>query len=79
MFRNCDVCGEIAPKTMRCTKCHNGDYCSSVCFKKAWPEHRKICVKPSSFHFWPNKSSVFPRLAFRFARAVNDYLLKKET
>ena len=44
-------------------------------FKKAWPEHKKICVKPSTFYFWPDKSH-YEVLGVR--KHVDATTLKKE-
>ena len=74
MFRSCEVCGEIAPKTMRCTRCLNGDYCSNSFFKKAWPEHKKICTKPPAQHYWPDASHYE---VLGVDKHVNDAALKK--
>jgi hypothetical protein len=37
----CDVCGQ--PGTLLCSGCHESYYCSKVCQKRAWVDHKHLC------------------------------------
>ena len=74
MFRRCEVCHEIAPKTMRCTRCLNGDFCSATCFKKAWPVHKLSCQKPPAQTYWAEASHYE---VLGVSKHVDDAALKK--
>lgn len=42
--RRCDVCKEGGkPKLLTCTRCKRGTYCSVVCQRAAWKEHKVQC------------------------------------
>ena len=40
--RRCQMCGQQTKK--RCPKCTESYFCSQNCFKKGWPEHKKLCA-----------------------------------
>ncbi|KAF9782514.1 hypothetical protein BJ322DRAFT_225106 [Thelephora terrestris] len=42
--RRCDVCKEGGkPKLLTCTRCKRGTYCSAVCQRADWKEHKAKC------------------------------------
>ena len=40
-YSNCDVCGK--PASNRCAGCGSALYCSRVCQKSAWRNHKSLC------------------------------------
>eukprot|EP00457_Paulinella_chromatophora_P005484 gb/GEZN01005501.1/.p1 GENE.gb/GEZN01005501.1/~~gb/GEZN01005501.1/.p1 ORF type:complete len:527 (+),score=85.54 gb/GEZN01005501.1/:114-1694(+) len=44
----CGACGEalVAGSTFKCNKCGSQNYCSKLCQKKHWPEHKAQCIAP---------------------------------
>ncbi len=56
----CTVCERACATLYACSECHNGSYCSDVCQKKDWQNHKALfhkvhcracvtCKKPSDF------------------------------
>jgi hypothetical protein len=44
----CDTCGKDEGSRLACGRCRVAQYCAPECQKKAWPNHRQICIpKPS--------------------------------
>ena len=39
----CDFCFEFYESPKRCSMCKKVYYCSEICQRKDWPDHRKIC------------------------------------
>ena len=42
--RVCDKCGQSSQALHKCGQCRKVCYCSAVCQKEAWPEHKLVCV-----------------------------------
>ena len=42
--RVCDKCGQSSGAMQKCGKCRKVYYCSAVCQKQAWTEHKLVCV-----------------------------------
>jgi hypothetical protein len=43
----CDVYGQ--PGTLLCSGCHESYYCSKVCQKRAWVDHKHLCKTLNDF------------------------------
>ena len=41
--RGCSACGEESKDTKRCSKCRHARYCSPLCQKLHWVNHKKFC------------------------------------
>ena len=42
--RVCDKCGQSSGAMQKCGQCRKVYYCSAVCQKQAWTEHKLVCV-----------------------------------
>lgn len=44
-YRTCEICRNVIKKRQTCSVCRKGSFCSSECFQKAWPFHKKAFHK----------------------------------
>jgi hypothetical protein len=43
--KNCDSCAMNYPKVFQCAGCYSATYCSTICQKKDWKNHKERCLK----------------------------------
>jgi hypothetical protein len=52
----CDVGGQ--PGTLLCSGCHESYYCSKVCQKRAWVDHKHLCKTLDDFRSPPAATNI---------------------